>query len=688
MADSDYVPRGFHWADYVIFGATIVMSSAIGVFFACSGGKQKTTAEYLLGNRKQKVGPVAMSLIVSFESSIMMLGFPAEMYAYGTHYWMGLIGYFFCCLIISQTFVPLLHPLKLTSSYEYLDMRFNSRPVRLVASVLGVINYSWYMGIVLFGPATALEAVTGFPIVYSVILVTIAAVFYTTIGGIKAVIWSDALQFIIMLMGIMAVVIAGIIAVGGVGSFLHYLEKGGRIKLYDFNPDPRTRHTFWNLIVGGSIRALGLGINQSSVQRISSMKTLTGAKVVMLLTFPGFFLFSSLAYLEGLIAYSYFAHTHCDPLGAKLVTNPNQILPYFVMELFRKQPGLPGLFLASLFSASLSTLSSGFSAMSAILWSDFLKPCFPKVSELTATLITKSTVLFLGCLAIGIAFLVMQIGGPLNQISGTILGSMGGPLTGLFVLGALFPSATAKVVLLSLLLLLQPDNLEEYFSCTVAGAISGSIGAFALVFWIAMGSSFSPLTVKTPYLPAAPIDQCPGYNNSAGNLTMAAWNASDYMSTGVPVAENDISVELPEKIYREYSGIDSFLSYLYSLSYMWYSLIGMILTVAFGLIVSHATGANPPGTIDPKYIIPIFDQLFCYLPSSVRDKLRYGKDFIPKDEDVKEEELIKVTDDGDMYLIVEPEPVVETDLPNDTKSLVDEQRSALLEQRIINGKIE
>lgn len=71
-----------------------------------------------------------------------------------------------------------------------------------------------------------------------------------------------------------------------------------------------------------------------------------------------------------------------------------------------------------------------------------------------------------------------------------------------------------------------------------------------------MGSSFSSLTIKTPFLPAAPVDQCPGYNSTAGNLTMAAWNASDYMSTGVPVAEIDIPLELPEKIYREYSGFE------------------------------------------------------------------------------------------------------------------------------------
>ena len=72
----------FHIADYVVFVITIVISLGIGIFYALSGGRQRTTSEFLVGNRKMTVLPVAISLMVSFESSIMMLGFPAEVYTF------------------------------------------------------------------------------------------------------------------------------------------------------------------------------------------------------------------------------------------------------------------------------------------------------------------------------------------------------------------------------------------------------------------------------------------------------------------------------------------------------------------------------------------------------------------------------------------------------------------------------
>lgn len=108
----------FHVVDYVIFGLTVAISSGVGIYFAVAGGRQKTTSEYLVGNRKMKIGPVALSLIVSFESSVLMLGFPAEMYGYGTQFWMWHIGLAFSILFIAQVFVPLIHPLGVTSAYE------------------------------------------------------------------------------------------------------------------------------------------------------------------------------------------------------------------------------------------------------------------------------------------------------------------------------------------------------------------------------------------------------------------------------------------------------------------------------------------------------------------------------------------------------------------------------------------
>ncbi|XP_033759614.1 sodium-coupled monocarboxylate transporter 1-like [Pecten maximus] len=167
--------------DYVIFGITIVISISIGLYYAFAGGRQKTTSEFLVGNRRMKVLPVAISLMVSFESSIMMLGVPAEVYEYGIQYVLKLVGFLIADLLAIQILVPLIHPLKITSAYEYLELRFKSRAVRLTGTVVGISSYTCYIGVVLFGPGVALEAVTGFPKWVSIVVIAAAAILYTSI---------------------------------------------------------------------------------------------------------------------------------------------------------------------------------------------------------------------------------------------------------------------------------------------------------------------------------------------------------------------------------------------------------------------------------------------------------------------------------------------------------------------------
>ena len=106
--------------------------------------------------------PVAISLIVSFQSSIMMVGLPAESYVYGLQYIWSPIGYFVVVVLGVFAIVPVLYPLKLTTAYEYLEMRFQCKHVRTLGNPLFIIYSLFYMGVVLFGPAVALEKSPGF----------------------------------------------------------------------------------------------------------------------------------------------------------------------------------------------------------------------------------------------------------------------------------------------------------------------------------------------------------------------------------------------------------------------------------------------------------------------------------------------------------------------------------------------
>ncbi|GFO48921.1 sodium-dependent multivitamin transporter [Plakobranchus ocellatus] len=197
----------FHIGDYVVFGLTICVSIGIGIFYAIMGSRKRNTSEYLVGGRSMSFLPVAISLMVSFESSIMMLGLPAEAYVYGLQFVWWTFGVFCAQMIAVSFIVPLLHPLRITSAYEYLELRFQSRAVRLMGTLLGILTYTWYMGIVLFGPAVALEAVTGYPLWNSIVVISVVSIIYTSIGGLKAVIWTDVFQALVMFMGIFAILI-------------------------------------------------------------------------------------------------------------------------------------------------------------------------------------------------------------------------------------------------------------------------------------------------------------------------------------------------------------------------------------------------------------------------------------------------------------------------------------------------
>ncbi|XP_052104371.1 sodium-coupled monocarboxylate transporter 1-like [Mytilus californianus] len=587
--------RSFYLADYIIFAITIVLSVGIGLYHAFVGGKQKTTSEFHLGNRRMAIIPVAISLLVSFESSIMMLGTPAETYVFGIQNIMGNFGWFAANLLSIKIMVPLIHPLKITSAYEYLELRFNSHAVRILGTILGMLNYALYMGVVLFGPAIALEAVMGFPQFASIIIVAIAAVIYTSLGGIKAVIWTDVFQSFVMLAGIMAILIKGTLVSGGVKSTWTIANENGRLNFFVWDTDITRRHTFWNLFFGSMIRGTGLIFNQSSVQRICSTPTLKDARKVMMFVSPAFLITIAMASFEGIVAYSYYHTLGCDPIKSKQITNPNQIVPYMVMDIFNGLPGMPGLFMASLFSASLSTLSSGLSSLSALFWQDLVKPHTKPMSELKGTIISKVAVIVFGIIAVCVALLVSVIGGTLTQITGTILSAIGGPLTGLFLLGCFCPWANAK------------------------GAFIGTISGIILITWITTGQYISPNVRKAVPLPSAPIDKC---YVPFTNIT-SLYNASTQMSTSAYEYHSTVFTTESPIVDKIPSGID----YFYSIAYPWFGVIGIFTVLIVGSIFSFLTGYTKPEESNPMYLISIVDELFFFLPESVKNVMKLGYNY-------------------------------------------------------------
>ena len=104
--------------DYVIFALVLGVSAGIGIYYAFCGTKQKSTKEFLMASRSMGVFPVTLSLLASFMSAITLLGTPAEMYIFGTQYWLIAIAYLFTMPASAYLFLPIFYRLNLTSCYE------------------------------------------------------------------------------------------------------------------------------------------------------------------------------------------------------------------------------------------------------------------------------------------------------------------------------------------------------------------------------------------------------------------------------------------------------------------------------------------------------------------------------------------------------------------------------------------
>lgn len=577
----------FDWVDYTVFALSLILSTCIGIYFAFfAKRKQNTTSEYLMGGRTMGIFPISMSLIASYISGISLLGLPAEMYVYGTQYWMIVVSEFVVSITMIFVYLPVFYKLQITSSYEYLRMRF-SHSVRLLGSCIFVLKMLLYIPMVIYVPALAFSQVTGINLHLITPIVCIVCIFYTTLGGLKAVVWTDTLQTILMTGGVMFVMILGTIYVGGPGVVLEKSSESGRLEFFNLDPDPTLRHTFWTVCFGNYFNWLAAcSVNQAMVQRCLAMPTLRGANITVLILGFGIFCLVTMSCYTGLVIYAMFAS--CDPVSTKVIGKPDQLLPYFVMEITENVPGLPGLFVSGVFSAALSSMSTGLNSMTGVIFQDLVRPCLKRsISEGRASFIMKIIVFIIGCICVGAVFLVEKMG-TLIQAGKSLSGITAGALLGIFSLGMFFPWANSK------------------------GAICGGVASFSLVAWISLGSQAAIASGRLTF-PKKPIS-VEGCDYSSLNSTVL-----DIVKTNIP---------------------DNELFPLYKMSYLWYTSIGVFTCIIVGLIVSFITGANDPCEVDPDLLTPVIHR---WLPKKIKT--------VSEETKSEEQKFIHYTENNELKLI-------------------------------------
>ncbi|CAH2293253.1 sodium iodide cotransporter [Pelobates cultripes] len=548
-----YVPERLTFSpwDYGVFAIMLLGSTGIGMFYAFSHGGQKTSDDFFTGGRKMSAVPVGLSLSASFMSAVQVLGVPAEAYRYGTKFIQMCIGQTLNSLMTAYIFMPVFYRLGITSTYQYLELRF-SRSVRLCGTIQFLLGTMFYTGIVIYAPALILNQVTGLDIWSSLFSTGAICTFYTTVGGMKAVIWTDVFQVLVMLSGFFAVAIRCTILVGGVSEVLDIAGNNSRINFGDFDPDPRRRYTFWTFLFGSTFLWLSMyGVNQAQVQRYVACKTEHEAKLAILVNQVALYFIVSSAVICGILMFTYFLN--CDPLLAGYVSAPDQYMPYMVLEIFDHYPGLPGLFLACAYSGTLSTASTSINAMAAVTVEDLIKPRFPQISMKKLTFISKGLSLVYGCSCIIVAALSSLLGGGVLQGSFTVMGVISGPLLGAFILGMFT------------------------VSCNTAGVFSGLLVGLTLSLWVAVGGTLYPPTAEMMGELPMYAEKCPLYNSSHGII----YGPAPPQNISTPLDRSAITEEF------------------YSLSYLYYGALGTLSTILIGVLISYLTGPTKREDIAP-----------------------------------------------------------------------------------------
>ncbi|XP_062548311.1 sodium-coupled monocarboxylate transporter 1 [Armigeres subalbatus] len=564
----------FSVIDYGVFASMLILSAACGIYFGffkrtvnqtpdssddecgprrsssssnakrMAGFGSSSMEEYLLGSRKLKTFPVAMSLVAGYISGVTILGTPAEIYNFGTQYWLIIVPILLMGVAVSFIYLPVFCSLKLNSSYEYLELRFNSS-VRSIASVMFVLDELFFLPMIIYVPALAFNQVTGFNLYIIGAIVCIVCIFYTLLGGIKAVVFTDAWQVVVMFISVVIVVILGTISIGDPEIIWKRAELGGRIDFFNTNPSMYERQTLWGVLIGGFFYWTSFNsVNQTMVQRYMSLPNLKKAKM------SGMGIFVSVCCYAGLLIYAYYYQ--CDPASLGLVTTDDQLFPHYVMETVGHLQGIPGLFIAGVFGAALSSLSVVLNSTSAVLLEDILKGMFrAKPSPRVANIFVRCSVVVLGVAAMGCLFIIEKLGGILS-VATSLSAIAAGTTCGIFTLGMLVPWSNSK------------------------GALSGGIAGALLSGWVSLGAQFASANGDiVPHKLPVSVDGCPV--DMLSNITLT-------------------NTEYPD---------ESNVFFLHRLSYHWITPIGLLTVILIGTIVSFLTEPRNLKDIDPELISPV-----------------------------------------------------------------------------------
>jgi solute:Na+ symporter, SSS family len=422
-------------ADLVVF---IIITLGNVLFGASFYFKNKTSDQFTSGGGKLPSWVVGMSIFATFVSSISFLALPGKAYVSN---WNALVFSFaipIAAIMAVKFFVPLYRRLGSISAYNYLEVRFGTW-ARVYASICYILTQMMRTGAILLLLALPLNALFGWNIKTIIIITGIAVTAYSMLGGIQAVVWTDAVQGIVLIVGALTCAIVLTFSMPeGPGQVFEIAAASNKFSLGSFGSS-LSESTFWVVLIYGLfINLQNYGIDQNFVQRYMTTSSLKKAKSSALFGALLYLPVSLIFFYIGTALFSYYtAQPDLLPAELKEAGAGDKVFPHFIVNGL--PVGITGLLIAAIFAAGMSTVSTSVNSTATIILSDYYRRYFKNATEKSAMKVLYISSVIFGALGIIIALSLVGVESVLDAWW-SLASIFSGGMLGLFLLAFLSKS--------------------------------------------------------------------------------------------------------------------------------------------------------------------------------------------------------------------------------------------------------
>ena len=417
--------------DLIVF---LVYMAGIILFGASYYFKGRSAEQYITGGGNLPSWAIGMSIFATFVSSISFLALPGSAYLSNWNGFVFSLSIPLAAFLAVKFFVPLYRGIKSASAYYFLEMKFGPW-ARTYASICYLLTQLARMGAIMYLLALPMNALFGWSIPIIIVVTGLSVLIYAMLGGFEAVVWTDAIQGIVLISGAVACAVIILFSMPqGPAQVFAIAAEHDKFSLGNFGVS-LSEATFWLILVYGLfINLQNFGVDQNYVQRYLSAKT---EKEAVKSTLLGSLLYVPVSLLFFFIGTALFAYYQAMPqaLPQELLASENadKVFPYFIVNVL--PVGMTGLLIASIFAAGMSTVSTSINSSATIILTDHVKryllPAISQKGEMKTLFIASFT---MGILSIVVALAFNGVTSALDAWW-ALSAIFSGGILGLFLLG-------------------------------------------------------------------------------------------------------------------------------------------------------------------------------------------------------------------------------------------------------------